>query len=112
MLIIGRRGVAGYPVVVNTGIKAKIETVKTCGVDWLVYIRHKRAIIGRAAVAVRVQTADVERTVIAGLQLCCSRDTDAPRKGTVQHVGSWVIGMKPRRGPRVAKRHVVAVIPD
>jgi hypothetical protein len=84
MHLVSGGGGVGHGVVVDTwsegGIKVVVP-VKTGCVDRLAWIANEWTVVRRAAVKVHVYAADVERTVIARLQLCCSGDSDMAREG-------------------------------
>src|ERR1700756_1770173 len=112
MDFVGCSWIAGDCVVVDAGSEAEVNAVEAGRVDGHVRITDERTIVCGAAVSVGVEAADVERAVIAGLQLCCSRDADVPRKGAEQGVGYGIAGAEACGSPDVAERYIVAMIPN
>src|SRR5207302_5451860 len=101
-------------VMVEAGFEAGTEvgSVEAGCVDRLSWIAYERPIVGCAAITVHVDAADVEGSVIAGLQLRGSGDGDVAREGAQQQIAGCVAGMESCGGPDVTKRYVLAMIPD
>ena len=89
-------GSAGDGVIVDTGFEAgtKVGSVETSGIDRLSWIAYERPIVGCAAITVHVDAAEVERAVIAGLQLRGSGDGDVARKGAQEEIGGCIAGVE------------------
>ena len=84
MHLVSGGGGVGHGVVVDTGSEGGIKVVvpvETGGVDRSAWIANEWTVVRCAAVKVHVYAADVERTVIARLQLCRSGDGDVAREG-------------------------------